>query len=167
MENEYLPFGGPRPRKTRNTKRRVNWRNYSFAYTNIWQLFDDTRDVWIGPALIAQIRAFRQQLYEHRYLIAEASDLGDTDAQEMLRMTRDAYTQIVTEGQVSGFAMLHIVTNPVVKLVNDALVRAGKMTAEEAAAQAVPPGAALKLPLIPHMKEKEIEEIKKQLDRLP
>lgn len=150
MTNEYLPFGGPRLRRSRNTKRRITWRNYSFAYTNVWQLFDERREVWLGPGPISEIRAMRQRLYEHRYLIAEASDLGDTEAQKLMTLARDAYTQIVDCG--NGSFKLHIIPDPAIAHVNAALEAAGvydqqakpKLTAEQ---------------------EEKIAEIKKQLDR--
>ena len=123
--DEYLPFGGPRPRRTRNTKRRVTWRNFPHHCTSLWQLFDERRDVWLGPAPIAQIRKVRQQLYEHRYLVAEASDLGDTDAQALMMLLRDAYIQLTADGCPDGQLKLHIVPNPMIALVDDAMRRAG------------------------------------------
>jgi len=164
VSNEFLPFGGPREKRSRNTKRRVSWRNYPFAYKSVWQMFDEKRDVWIGPAPIAQIRAFRQQLYEHRYLIAEAADLGDVEAQDMMTLVRDAYTQIT---DVDGAplpaqrqrakdtqAKLHIMPNPAIALVNEAFERAGMY------------GVDSSKQLSKEQKEK-IEEIRKQLDRAP
>lgn len=163
--DEILPFGGPRLRRSRNTKRRVSWRNYSFAYTNVWQLFDERREVWIGPAPIAEILAFRQRLYEHRYLIAEAADLGDIEAQKLMMLCRDVYTRTIacdasgepTDEDKPSFAKLHIIPDPAIALVNKALQEAGMFDTGPLTQPATETEA----------KQSEIESIREQLKKTP
>ncbi len=155
MENEYLPFGGPSVKRSRNTRRRITWANYSFAYENVWHLFGEQRKVVLGPGPRAEMLKIRQRFYEHRYLVSEAAAMGDTKAQDLMVLVRDAYTQLVdcADGQVE----LHIVPDPAIEHVNKALEKAGvysqlPLTQKELDEQA--------------QKEK-IEEIRKQLDRAP
>jgi hypothetical protein len=153
MTNEYLPFGGPSVKRSRNTRRRITWTNYSFAYENVWHLFSEHRKVVLGPGPRSEMLKIRQRFYEHRYLVSEAAALGDTKAQELMILVRDAYTQFVDcpNGQVE----LHIVPDPAIAYVNEALEKAGAWTQ--------PPLTQAELD--EQAKKEMIEEIRKQLDK--
>lgn len=153
MVNEYLPFGGPSAKRSRNTRRRITWANYSFAYENVWRLFSEQRKVVLGPAPLSEMRKLRQRFYEHRYLISEASAMGDTAAQELMMLARDVYTKLIE--LPNGQAELHFVPDPAIDLVNAALARAGALD--------LPPLTQAELDAM--AKEEKIAEIKKQLDK--